>query len=166
MYRSMTLAAALLLASVGLAPAQLPDPTRNQMSGPRVGLTVLTGSSADRLRDELGMEPVIMQFGWQFERELFRSPTGLTAVTEMIPLAGGLEQGTLLPSLSWLVGLRGGSGVEFAGGPNLSLAGIGLAMAGGATIPLSGIAIPINLAVVSGSGGPRLSFLSGFVLRR
>lgn len=166
MYRPIALVAALLLASAGPAHTQTMVPVADQLAGPRLGITVLTGRTADRVRDELGMQPVILQFGWQFETELFRAASGLTGVTEWIPLVGGMEQGKLLPSLSWLVGLRGGSGAEFAVGPNLSLAGLGMALAGGATVPVGGIAIPVNLALVSGSGGPRLSVLSGYVMRR
>lgn len=162
----LIVSATLLLALTAPARAQLVPSIGEPLSGPRLGVTVVTGGTADRLRDELGMQPVMLQFGWQFETELFRSPTGLTGVTEWIPLAGGLEQGTLLPSISWLVGLRGRSGAEFAIGPNLSLTGVGLALAGGATVPVGGIAVPVNIAVVSGSGGPRLSLLSGFIMGR
>lgn len=165
MYRHVVITALLIASAAGAARAQVLLPPSDPLSGPRVGITVVTGSSADRL-DEMGLSPVVVQFGWQFERELFRTASGLSGVTEWIPLAGGLEQGTVLPSLSWLVGLRGGSGAEFAVGPNLSLAGIGMAIAGGATVPIADLAVPVNLALVSGHGGPRFSVLSGFILRR
>lgn len=136
-----------------------------KLSGPRIGVTAITGSNADRVR-ELDIYPVITQFGWQFETELFRSTTGLSAVTEFVPLVGGLEQGQFLPSLSWLVGLRTSGGAELAVGPNLSPAGFGLAFAGGVTHRTGELNLPVNLAVVPSRGGLRISLLSGFNLRR
>ena len=156
----------LLLAAARPAAAQIYFDTP-QLEGPRFGATMLTGDFADRAAEELGIVPVISQFGWQFETELVRSrTTGITAITEWVPLVGGLEQGVFLPSLSWLVGLRTRSGAEFAVGPNVSLAGAALAFAGGASIDLGDIAIPFNLAVVPSREGMRLSLLSGFYVRR
>ena len=154
-----------LLTAIRPAAAQM-QLSENRLSGPRVGLTVITGSNADRLKDELGIQPVITQFGWQFETELFRSAdSGVMAVTEWIPLMGGLEQGRFLPSLSWLVGLRTSNGAEIAVGPNASLAGVGLAVAGGVSFSAGEVNIPLNFALVPSSGGLRVSVLSGFYLK-
>lgn len=135
-------------------------------AGPRFGVTVISGRNADRLREEIGVQPVITQFGWQFETNLIETESGLTAVTEWIPLVGGLEQGRLLPSISWLVGLRTRSGAEFGIGPNLSVAGTGLVLAAGATVQTDQISFPINLAVVPSAGGMRASLMTGFILRQ
>jgi len=163
-----TLVGTLIMLAVA-APTALSAQMRihnNRLSGPRVGLTVITGSNADRVRDELGIQPVITQFGWQFETQLFRSSEGgVMAVTEWVPLAGGMEQGQFIPSLSWLVGLRTATGAEIAVGPNASLAGVGLAVAAGVTFSAGEINIPLNFAMVPSSGGLRVSVLTGFNMR-
>lgn len=156
---------AILLAGALPAAAQQFHAYDNRLAGPRVGVTVITGSNAERVRDELGIEPVITQFGWQFETELVRSEA-VTAITEFVPLVGGLEQGAFIPSLSWLVGLRTANGAEIAVGPNASLAGVGLAVAGGVSFQAGTIAIPLNFAMVPSSGGLRVSVLSGFYVRQ
>jgi hypothetical protein len=163
--RRLLLLAALLATS---APAHTQvQATGTKLSGPRFGLTVITGSNADRVRDELGIQPVISQFGWQFETQMFRSSEqgGVTAVSELVALAGGLEQGQFLPSLTGLVGLRTSTGTEIGVGPNVSLAGVGLAVAGGVTFSMGDLHLPLNVAVVPSSGGMRFSFLGGFTIR-
>ncbi len=156
-----------LLALSTPARAQVQSLAGTKLAGPRFGLTVITGSNAERLRDELGIEPVVSQFGWQFETEMFRSAEegGVTAVSELVALAGGLEQGQFLPSLTGLVGLRTATGTEIGVGPNVSLAGVGLAIAGGVTFTLGDLHLPLNVAVVPSRGGMRFSFLGGFTLR-
>jgi hypothetical protein len=140
---------------------------QKKLSGPRVGVTVVTGSNADRMRDEHDLHPVITQFGWQFETQLFATPDGsVAALTEVIPLVGGLEQGAVIPSISWLVGLRTANGTEIGVGPNLSLAGAGLAFAGGVTASVGDLNLPLNVALVPSRGGVRFSVLGGFTIRR
>lgn len=164
MIRSIVLSALLLLAAAPLASQEYIPPQK--LEGPRFGVTVVTGRAAEMLRDELDAGPVITQFGWQFETEFFRTRSGLAAVTELVPLAGGLEQGTLIPSLNWLVGMRTGNGTEFAVGPNLSAIGLGLVLAGGVTLRVEELNVPLNLAVVPSKDGLRVSFLSGFNIRK
>lgn len=164
MYRMLVAAVLLTAAMADAAHAQV-RASSTKLSGPRFGLTVITGSNADRMRDELGVHPVISQFGWQFEREMFRSEQGLSAVSELVTLVGGLEQGKFLPSVSGIVGLRTSTGAEVGVGPNVSLAGVGLAVAGGVTFPLGDLHLPVNVAVVPSSGGMRFSFLGGFTIR-
>ena len=79
---------------------------------------------------------------------------------------GGLEQGVVLPSVSWLVGLRTRTGAEFAIGPNLTPAGVALAFAAGTTFRAGVLNVPVNFAVVPSRSGMRVSVLSGFSLRR
>lgn len=159
---------ALALAVVIAVPAaaqqgRAPTP---KLSGPRFGMTVITGTNADRMRDELDIYPVISQFGWQFETVIFQSGAGVSALSELVPLVGGMEQGTFLPSLSWLVGLRTATGAELAVGPNLSLAGAGLAIAAGVTFNAGDLNLPLNMAVVPSRGGLRVSFMGGFNTRK
>jgi hypothetical protein len=64
--------------------------------------------------------PGISQFGWQFEKQFYNRNGGIAAVNELVFLLGGLEQGVALPSLSWMVGLRSPTGLEFGIGPNIT----------------------------------------------
>jgi hypothetical protein len=136
------------------------------LSGPRVGATLLSPGIVDTLGDNgLHIGPVVSQFGWQFEKRFMTAPSGLTAVSETVILAGGFEQGAVLPSLSWLVGVRMPSGMEFAVGPNLTPAGPALAFAAGVTYSTGGLNVPINVAVVPSRSGFRVSVLTGFNMR-
>lgn len=137
------------------------------LSGPRVGVTAIAGSLADTLKARYGAAPFLTQFGWQFETRMFEVDEGYSAMTELVALIGGLEQGMFLPSVSWLVALRAHRGAEFGVGPNISPAGVALAVAGGVTLRSSaGINFPVNLALASGKGGQRVSVLVGFNLER
>ena len=138
------------------------------MSGPRFGLTVLNQESVDRLRDErnITVKPMITQFGWQFERRLYTNGDGITMLTEWVPLISGLEQGVVLPSLNWMVGLRTRSGTEFGIGPNITPLGVGLVAAAGATVRAGALHVPLNFAIATSKSGARVSILTGFNVRR
>lgn len=137
------------------------------LAGPRVGVTFLSSSMRDTLIKDFGTDvgPVISQFGWQKEKRFLSSENGLTGVTEWVLLFGGMDQGVVLPSFSWLVGLRTIKGVEFAVGPNLNAAGVAMAFAGGVTLRTGNLNIPINLAAVPSRSGVRVSLLAGFNTR-
>ena len=79
---------------------------------------------------------------------------------------GGLEQNVAIPSLSWMVGLRTANGTEFGVGPNLTAAGWSLAFAAGTTLRTGFLNVPFNVAVVPSRNGMRVSFLTGFSIRR
>ena len=79
---------------------------------------------------------------------------------------GGLEQDLVLPSLTWLVGLRTSGGTEFGIGPNVTPAGVALALAFGVTFRAGVMNVPMNIAVVPSKAGTRVSFLTGFNMRR
>ena len=138
------------------------------LSGPRVGLTVLSQSVVDRLKKEnqIRVSPLISQFGWQFEKQFYSTQTGPTAVTECVLLLGGLDQGVAIPSLSWIVGVRTKEGGEFGVGPNITPAGVALVLAAGITFRAGTLNVPVNLAVVPTKSGTRVSVLTGFSLRR
>ncbi len=92
-----------LAAQPALAP-QAPAETVD-LSGPRFGVTFLNGGLRDTLADAgIDVGPAISQFGWQKEKRFLSSPNGFTGVTEWVILFGGMDQGTVLPSFSWLVG--------------------------------------------------------------
>ena len=112
------------------------------------------------------MGSTVSQFGWQFEKQFFAKGGGLTAVNEWVLLFGGLDQGVVLPSVSWLVGLRTSTGSEFGVGPNVTPAGVALAVAAGTTFRAGPMNVPVNIAVVPSKAGMRVSFLTGFNMRR
>jgi len=128
---------------------------------------MLSPGTVNALKDrDLVLRPLISQFGFQFERRLYTSPTGMTALTEFVPLLSGLEQGVALPSLNWLVGVRSGAGAEFGIGPNITPVGVGLVVAAGVTIQQGALNIPLNFAVATSKSGARVSILTGFTIRR
>jgi hypothetical protein len=139
-----------------------------KLSGPRFGMTFLSDGIVKRLEtdDGISVGPVISQFGWQFEKQFYSSEHGPAAVTECVLLLGGLEQGVVLPSLSWLVGIRTTNGVEFGAGPNVTPVGVALAVAAGVTFRAGVLNVPLNVAVVPSKSGMRVSVLSGFSMRR
>lgn len=137
-----------------------------RLSGPRFGVTYLGGAIVDSLAAyDVDVSPVITQFGWQFERLIFAGESGLSAVTEWVVLVGGLEQSAFIPSVTWLVGLRGPRGAEFGLGPNVSPAGSALAIAAGVTTRAGAFNLPVNVAVVPSKIGTRVSLLVGFTTR-
>jgi hypothetical protein len=146
---------------------RVPPPVqRIKLSGPRFGVTYLGGAIVDSLAAyDVNVSPVITQFGWQFERLIFAGEGGISAVTEWVLLVGGLEQSAFLPSVSWLVGVRGPRGAEFGVGPNISAAGSALAIAGGVTTRAGAFNLPVNIAVVPSKIGTRVSLLVGFTTR-
>jgi hypothetical protein len=151
------------------------DPHERGLSlgGPRFGLSYISGGGYDKLQtavkkakpDAADVDALMTQFGWQMEYRLFRTSQGLTALTEFIPLVGGLDQGLALPSATWLVGLRGKNGFEVGVGPNVGLNGGAMMMGVGYTLPMGGINIPVNLAVGRGAyQTTSLAFSTGFNL--
>ena len=139
-----------------------------RLSGPRAGVTFLSESVRDHAREDFNQElnPVISQFGWQWEKQFMSSDTGATAVTEWVLMFGGADQGVFIPSLTWLLGMRTVGGIELAAGPNLSPMGMGVAIAGGVTLRAGNLNVPLNLAVVPSASGARISFLMGFNAKR
>lgn len=96
--------------------------TTLRLSGPRMGVSMVTGLAAKRLtapKNEggYGMFPVNVQFGYQFEKQ-YLSAGNFQALIEVIALIGGLESGQFLPSIALMNGFRDNkTGIEFAFGP-------------------------------------------------
>ncbi|WP_035563767.1 hypothetical protein [Hymenobacter sp. IS2118] len=144
--------------------AILNEPIR--LDGPRLGVTVLSNGVVNKAREKgTDLNPFLTQFGWQFETRLFRLPNGLSGLVEFVPLVGGVEQGKFIPSVSGLLGIRGAKGFEFGVGPNLTPLGANIVLAVGTSIQSNGVNFPINLAVVPGNDGMRVSLLVGFNAR-
>ena len=161
----------VLVASAVPAAAQTlippPLPKTVALSGPRFGLTALSDGVVAKLQKRsIDVRPTITQFGWQFERQFYSKQSGVAAVNEWVVLLGGLDQGVALPSVSWLVGLRTRDGTEFGVGPNVTPAGVALALAAGVTLRAGALNVPLNVAVVPSKVGTRVSFLTGFNMRR
>ena len=163
-------------------PAASPFPRTGarRLSGPRVGVTVLNAATVREIneafgacdynpqtgecrREELISEslPVVTQFGWQFERQMAQTSSGLAIITESVLLVGGLERGLALPSASLIVGVRTATGIEIGVGPNLSATGAAYAVTLGLANPVGEINVPVNIAAVLGRDGPRFSLLVG-----
>lgn len=162
----LTLAAAApAAAQTVIAPP--PRPAVANLSGPRFGVTTLSDGVVQSLADRyITVSPVISQFGWQFEKQFYAKDAGVAMLNEWVFLLGGLDQGMALPSLSWLVGVRTANGTEFGVGPNLTPVGVSLALAAGTTVRAGFLNVPVNIAVVPSKAGMRVSFLTGFSIRK
>ncbi len=138
-----------------------------ELSGPRIGISYLSNSFTNTIKDkaDISLNPLMAQFGWQFEKRFFSTSSGATAISEWVLLIGGFEQEKFLPSLSWLIGMRSADGFEFAAGPNLALSGTSVVIVVGVTLQSGEINFPINLALATSKSGPRLSLLFGFNIR-
>lgn len=145
-----------------------PPPARRlSLAGPRYGFTFLSDGVVSKLaKDDIQVKNAVSQFGWQFERQFYSKEGGPTVLNEWVVLAGGLDQGVVLPSLNWMVGMRTRDGAEFGIGPNITPAGVALAMAAGVTFRAGVLNIPMNFAVVPSKDGMRVSMLTGFTLRK
>lgn len=156
-----------VVAPVG-AQTMIPPPAKTvRLSGPRFGVTVLSDGVVAKLQERfIDVRPMITQFGWQFERQFYAHDSGVAALNEWVFLVGGLDQDVVLPSLTWLVGLRTSGGTEFGIGPNVTPAGVALALAFGVTLRAGIMNVPMNIAVVPSKAGTRVSFLTGFNMRR
>ena len=144
-------------------------PPRQSLAGPRFGVTIFTGEVADR-RQQAELEPLMSQFGWQWETQLVSTTGGGQALLEWVALVGGVEQGETNLSISFLAGLRMENGVEFGVGPNLGVSidnettTRSMVVAAGVTLPVGSFYVPINTAVAFAPGGPRLTFLTGWIV--
>lgn len=132
-------------------------------SGPRLGVAYLIGGSVTAERLGKHIAPVMSLFGWQLEHQFETGrKDGPVPITELVLLAGGMEQGVFLPSASWLIGLRQANGWEAGLGPTLTGAGIQLAVAAGVTRSLGTLNVPVTLAVAPGRRGASISLTTGF----
>ena len=169
--RTATLSLLLLVSAIPAAAQNVipppPRPTVVSLAGPRFGVTMLPEAMVSKLRENsVEVRPTISQFGWQFEKQFYAKDSGVAMLNEWIVLVGGLDQGVALPSLSWMVGLRTANGTELGVGPNVSASGVALAIAAGTTLRAGFLNVPVNFAVVPSRDGMRISFLTGFSVRR
>jgi hypothetical protein len=162
------------LAQVG---AGQEPPASISLSGPRFGVTYLSDGIRDTLNNDTALDmfspngefyvrSAVTQFGWQWEKGFMNNNRGLTGVQEFVLLFGGVDQGVVIPSFSYMIGLRTLKGIEFALGPNITPAGPAMAFAAGATLKAGDWNLPLNLAVVPSKTGVRVSMLAGLNMRR
>ena len=143
--------------------------THRKLAGPRFGFTTFTGTVA-KMRQSAGLEPMVTQFGWQFETQIVSERSGNQVLMEFIALAGGLEQSEFTGSLGWLTGYRLVNGLELGAGPNLSWNKdsqkftTSMVVAGGSTLPFGDIRVPLNVAVGMSKGGTAITVLTGWVI--
>ncbi|HAV22349.1 MAG TPA: hypothetical protein DCX46_02420 [Bacteroidetes bacterium] len=143
--------------------------SRRSLDGPRLGATYVLGQSTltKELRDRR-IGSLISQFGWHFEYQVVPDGEGPSFVIEGIPLVGGVEYGTLIPSGTLAMGIRFPSGWEFGMGPNTVFTDQGvktaLVLAVGKSINYGGVSIPLNLVLATNPDGNRLSFMFGYAI--
>ena len=94
--------------------------------GPRLGIVGFTGATAQTLMNPVNKGgynpyPFMCQFGYQFEKQ-YLNEGNFQALLEIIPNISGMDQGRLIPSFTFLNGLRNNrKGWEFAFGPTFNL---------------------------------------------
>jgi len=112
---------------------------------------------------------MITQYGWQWESR-FADNGSIAGLVEWVVVVGGMEQQMFLPSISSLVGIRTGEGMEYAVGPNLSATGINMVFTIGKNFKSGDLNFPVNLAFVPNGNvwgedeesGARISIMVGF----
>jgi len=139
------------------------------LSGPRIGMTmVLDQKQIDGLRAR-GVGPLMSQFGWHFERQVAPLGGGPQFIVEFIPLFGGVEYWELIPSATLAMGVRFPSGAEFGLGPSVSANAGGssaLVIAAGRTFDYGGVSLPVNVALSTSPHGQRLSLVLGYAIQQ
>ena len=134
------------------------------MAGPRIGMTIIAaGETADILNQNDGKSAFTTQYGWQWESR-FVSGTEFVGLVEWVLVAGGMEKGKVLPSISSIVGFRNAEGFEMGMGPNLSMGGIGMVFGMGMNFKSGELNLPVNIVIVppKNDSGFAISFMIGF----
>lgn len=172
---AITLLGLLIFSITDVLAAEVPKTIHR--SGPRVGMTGLTGELADRLKEEHDAEPLFSQFGWMFEQEL---PAGggkaVSVIFQEFFLVSGLDQNLAVPGFTFLMGLRVAPGIEFGAGPNIlfdvselgkdepevkSFVKTAFVLGLGVSIPTGRFNFPINIAFTPASTGLRTTVITG-----
>jgi len=174
----LAVVAAVCLLGAGATPAQEDEDAtvtlrHDRLSGPRLGVVyVVHGSEWDKKLDERGIDNFISQFGWHFEWLVRPQGGGPAFVTEIMPFVGGVEYGTLIPSLSLVFGIRFPHGFELGMGPQVVATfakgepvNTSLVVGAGQYLNFSGVKIPLNLIVSTNGDGQRVGFVFGYAIR-
>jgi hypothetical protein len=142
------------------------------LGGPRLGVTYIIGGGDGQLVDKMkkkGIGTTISQFGWHFEYQIIPEGGGPQFVIQAIPFLGGVEYGTVIPSLTVAMGIRLPDGFEFGMGPNVVATGekgVATALVGaiGKSFNYGGVSIPINIAFATSPNGNRVSLVFGYAI--
>ncbi len=139
--------------------------------GPRLGVTLVPGETV--IASELKKKNVgrmISQFGWHFEYQVVPDGGGPSFVIQFVPLLGGVEYGTLIPSATLGMGVRLPGGIEFGMGPNIIITpekiSSALVMSVGQNFSYGGVNIPLNLVFATNPNGNRISVVFGYALQK
>lgn len=104
-----------------------PNKERLNLSGPRMGFIGLFGpvgklfTSSKNVGGYDAAYPVLFQCGYQFEIQ-YLSEGNYSALFEILPMISGLDQSMVIPSLTFMNGLRNSiNGWELAFGPSFNL---------------------------------------------
>lgn len=165
MHRQVAGALFILAVGAGDALAQQTLLVRRSLEGPRMGLTYVTGRRAVDAMTERGLDRLMSQFGWHFEQQVVPATDGPAFVLEQVLLVGAVEQKVLVPSATFLMGIRMPGGFEFGLGPNFTPVGPALAFGIGKSINYGGVSLPLNLAVVRSPGALRVTLLLGYAVQ-
>ena len=141
------------------------------LGGPRLGVTYILGENTELVKklQEKGIGQFISQFGWHFEYQIIPEGGGPSFVIQGVPFLGGVEYGTVIPSLTVATGIRLPEGLEFGLGPNVIFGGkkgvnTSLVVAVGKSFNYGGVSIPINLAFATSPAGNRISVIFGYAI--
>ena len=157
-------------------PARPSDPApvlfqQKNLSGPRLGMTMVLDQKQIDGMHRRGMGPLISQFGWHFERQVMPLGGGPQFLVETVPMFGGVEYGEFIPSITLAMGVRFPSGVEFGLGPSFSAGGVNggsssLVIAGGRSFDYGGVSLPVNVALSTSPSGQRFSLILGYAIQQ
>ncbi len=139
--------------------------------GPRLGVTLVPGETtlaSDMEKKKIGR--MLSQFGWHFEYQVVPDGGGPSFVIQFVPLVGGVEYGTLIPSGTLAMGVRLPSGIEFGLGPNVIVTptkvSSSLVMTVGQSFNYGGVNIPLNLVFATNPSGNRISLMFGYAIQK
>ncbi len=139
---------------------------RYNLSGPRLGFTVIPNGELRKELEENNLGTVLSQFGWHFEGQVVPETRGPAFVIQFVPLISGVEYGKVIPHLTLAMGIRMPNGIEFGLGPNLLYAGdslrTALVLGVGKTFNYGGVNIPLNIAVATNPDGYQFSLVFGY----
>jgi len=161
MLAAPSLGAAQVPDTAGLAPDSPvvePPVVRNDLSGPRFGVTV--GSEGEPRS----------QFGWHSEHQAASGANGPWFIVETVWLVAGVERREFIPSGTLVFGMRLPNDYEFGIGPNATVGGrrglnSALVIAVGRSFRAGGIRVPVNLALATNRDGGRVSLVAGWAIR-
>lgn len=139
--------------------------------GPRLGVTMVPGNTvlASQMKDKK-IGRMLSQFGWLFEYQVVPDGGGPSFVIQFVPLVGGVEYGTLVPTGTLAMGVRLPGGIEFGLGPNATVTtekiSSALVVTVGKNFNYGGVNIPLDLVFATNPNGNRISLMFGYAIQK